>query len=59
MRYLNVLTVLLLILELSGILNIGWLLVFTPTLIWFGIVILLLVSAVLLAVIAAKQNNYR
>jgi len=59
MRYLNVLTVLLLILELSGILNIGWLLVFTPTLIWFGIVILLLVSAVLLAVITAKQNNYR
>jgi len=52
-RFLNLLTLVLLVLKATGVLNIGWVLVFVPTIVSFGLGLLVLVSILGLAIIAS------
>lgn len=42
MKYLNLLTVILIVLKLADILSVGWLAVLLPTIIWLGTLIALI-----------------
>ena len=59
MKYLNLLTVILVVLKLANVLIIDWFIVFLPTIIWFGLLVLALLGVLILAVLAARQNHYR
>ena len=50
--FLNLLTLVLLVLKTTGVLNIGWVLVFIPTMVSLGIGLIVLVSILGLAILA-------
>jgi len=51
--FLNLLTLVLLVLKTTGVLNIGWVLVFVPTIVSAGLGILILLFVVGVAIIAS------
>ena len=57
MKYVNLVTVILLILELGSVISIGWFLVFLPTIIWFGLLVLALLGVLIVAVLANKYSR--
>lgn len=55
MKYLNLATLLLAILKLTGLLHIGWLIVFVPTFIYFGAIFITLALVALVFTTVSKE----